>query len=314
MAEGVVTRRFASVDEAAKAVIGEETGSNVDRLRRKFREQNWYDRGLKDYVEAEIGRRSAEASSSASFKGIVVAADGSIITPKGRVIRGFWAFYVRSCLGIVRGFTPPGMLAFLSAALSFALILAGLKVISIAGIIAVSCVTSFFGLFLWASNAARNASLRERIAHLAALLIFFGGIASIMRLWTPDPSFLLGSAFGSFSVAAGAMVVGSYLISALEEHGNKTGRRESIEFKGLAAAMFIIIFGSGSFPVWSDMWQMNARFEMAAFTTRKINDAIVEMKDMDPGVDIRPLVSIQDSITKSVMPKLGKARGNTSGH
>jgi hypothetical protein len=60
MAAGVITRRFASVDEAAKAVIGEASGSNVDRLRRKYREQNWHQKGLDDYVDAEIKRRSEE--------------------------------------------------------------------------------------------------------------------------------------------------------------------------------------------------------------------------------------------------------------
>lgn len=57
MADGIVTRRYGSVDEAAKAVLGNSPVSNADRLRRKFREQNWYERGLNDYVEAELQRR-----------------------------------------------------------------------------------------------------------------------------------------------------------------------------------------------------------------------------------------------------------------
>jgi hypothetical protein len=57
MADGLVSREFSSVDEAAKAVLGEDTGSNVDRLRRKFREQGWYERGLNDHVEAQILER-----------------------------------------------------------------------------------------------------------------------------------------------------------------------------------------------------------------------------------------------------------------
>ncbi|MCS4089118.1 hypothetical protein [Rhizobium sp. BK176] len=62
MSDGIITRRFTSVEEAAKAVLDEEAGSNVDRLRRKFREQNWYERGLNDYVKAEINRRAAETA------------------------------------------------------------------------------------------------------------------------------------------------------------------------------------------------------------------------------------------------------------
>jgi hypothetical protein len=57
MADGMVTRRFDSVEEAVKTVLGESGGSNVDRLRRKFREQGWYERGLDAYVQAEIARR-----------------------------------------------------------------------------------------------------------------------------------------------------------------------------------------------------------------------------------------------------------------
>ncbi|TLX16097.1 hypothetical protein [Rhizobium sp. MHM7A] len=57
MADGLVSREFGSVDEGAKAVLGEDTGSNVDRLRRKFREQGWYEKGLEDYVEAQIAER-----------------------------------------------------------------------------------------------------------------------------------------------------------------------------------------------------------------------------------------------------------------
>lgn len=44
MADGIVVKKYGSVDEAAKNVLGEDGGSNVDRLRRKFREQGWYER------------------------------------------------------------------------------------------------------------------------------------------------------------------------------------------------------------------------------------------------------------------------------
>jgi hypothetical protein len=57
MADGLVAREYASVEEAAKAVLSEDSGSNVDRLRRKFREQGWYERGLNDYVETQIAER-----------------------------------------------------------------------------------------------------------------------------------------------------------------------------------------------------------------------------------------------------------------
>lgn len=64
MAEGLVSREFNSVDEAARTVLDEDTGSNVDRLRRKFREQGWYEKGLNDYVEAQIAERGLIKSNS----------------------------------------------------------------------------------------------------------------------------------------------------------------------------------------------------------------------------------------------------------
>jgi hypothetical protein len=72
MAEGLVTREFGSVDEAAKVVLGEESGSNVDRLRRKFREQGWYEVGLSQYVEAKITERGLISPSKGARLGAEV--------------------------------------------------------------------------------------------------------------------------------------------------------------------------------------------------------------------------------------------------
>lgn len=58
MAEGVFSRKYGSVDEAAKAVTGEEGGSNVDRLRRKFRTDDWFGKGLEIHVENVIKARA----------------------------------------------------------------------------------------------------------------------------------------------------------------------------------------------------------------------------------------------------------------
>lgn len=61
MAEGMFSRKYGSVDEAARAVTGEDGGSNVDRLRRKFRTDGWFEKGLNDYVEATIKERGLVA-------------------------------------------------------------------------------------------------------------------------------------------------------------------------------------------------------------------------------------------------------------
>lgn len=51
MAKGIIEGRYSSVTEAAKKVLGEDAGSNVDRLRRKFRDDGSFQRGREGYVE-----------------------------------------------------------------------------------------------------------------------------------------------------------------------------------------------------------------------------------------------------------------------
>lgn len=49
MARGIMTGEYTSVEQAARAVLNEDGGSNVDRLRRKFRQDNWFVKGRDDY-------------------------------------------------------------------------------------------------------------------------------------------------------------------------------------------------------------------------------------------------------------------------
>lgn len=65
MATGMMEREYLSVDEAARQVLGEEGGANVDRLRRKFRSENWFEKGLAIHVENEIRRRGLVPKGSA---------------------------------------------------------------------------------------------------------------------------------------------------------------------------------------------------------------------------------------------------------
>jgi hypothetical protein len=59
MAVGLFDGRFKSVDHAARSVLSDPKQSNVDRLRRKFRQQGWIDRGREEFlrqsVEGDIG-------------------------------------------------------------------------------------------------------------------------------------------------------------------------------------------------------------------------------------------------------------------
>ncbi len=50
MAIGIFDGRFKSVDHAARSVLSDPKQSNVDRLRRKFRQQGWMDKGRDEFL------------------------------------------------------------------------------------------------------------------------------------------------------------------------------------------------------------------------------------------------------------------------
>lgn len=98
MSKGIVSRRFTSVDEAARTVLGEKSGSNVDRLRRKFRDQKWYERGLQAYVAEEIERQAKGASCAETPENR--AADETVLT-----IAAWkrWRRYASACVAAILG-------------------------------------------------------------------------------------------------------------------------------------------------------------------------------------------------------------------
>jgi hypothetical protein len=50
MGQGIMTGEYSSVEQAARAVLQENGGSNVDRLRRKFRQDGWFAKSRDEYV------------------------------------------------------------------------------------------------------------------------------------------------------------------------------------------------------------------------------------------------------------------------
>jgi hypothetical protein len=54
MAKGIIECRYSSVDGAAKHVLGEAAGSNVDRLRRKFRQGRWLEKGRDAWLNEQL--------------------------------------------------------------------------------------------------------------------------------------------------------------------------------------------------------------------------------------------------------------------
>jgi hypothetical protein len=54
MAVGLFEGRFKSVDQAARTVLSDPKQSNVDRLRRKFRQQGWMDKGREEFLRQSL--------------------------------------------------------------------------------------------------------------------------------------------------------------------------------------------------------------------------------------------------------------------
>jgi hypothetical protein len=50
MGHGIMTGEYSSVEQAARTVLQEDGGSNVDRLRRKFRQDGWFVKSRDEYV------------------------------------------------------------------------------------------------------------------------------------------------------------------------------------------------------------------------------------------------------------------------
>jgi hypothetical protein len=50
MGRGIMLGEYSSVEQAARSVLGEASGSNVDRLRRKFRQEGWFVKSRDEYV------------------------------------------------------------------------------------------------------------------------------------------------------------------------------------------------------------------------------------------------------------------------
>ncbi len=67
MAVGIFDGRFKSVDHAARSVLADPKQSNVDRLRRKFRQQDWMDRGREEFLRQSLEPEDVDDCPSATF-------------------------------------------------------------------------------------------------------------------------------------------------------------------------------------------------------------------------------------------------------
>jgi hypothetical protein len=231
MAAGLVSRRYSSVDEAAKSVLCEEGGSNVDRLRRKFREQNWYEKGLDAHVEAEIASRGLIAE-----PGYHRAARRMLHTVRapledlGRL---------KSAAAPVAQIRPKSSLMTFSLATTtlFAAVASGFVAMSSALLVAVICCTLI--LFAWADRTSENVDGRTAGIHLSCLGVATALIVAVFGHLEYNPEFTLGSPEGALATSIGLTAMGVYATSFIGSKTRRAGTRRTLEVSCLIAALSI---------------------------------------------------------------------------
>jgi hypothetical protein len=233
MAAGVISKRFGSVDEAAKAVLNEEAGSNVDRLRRKFREQDWFARGLAEYVEAEIASRGLikEPGPLRLFRSL----RGTLAFP-GRLKRKTWLSGM-AVMKESRPKTPTAAVTFAAAGL-IGLMASGVVTATTALMLALS--SALFTAVFWADRASEFADRRQARSHLTAMTLATAAAVVSFGYASPDAAYTLGSFAGSVAAAFGLTSLGVYVTSYISVEAHRAGRRKTFEVSALIVALSIL--------------------------------------------------------------------------
>lgn len=233
MADGIITRQFNSVDEAAKAVLGEEGGSNVDRLRRKYREQNWHEKGLAAFVEAEIARRDLIAA-PAHMK-LLHALRTRLASPMTTAVQAFTA-----SKQVLTTTKPDGKTALPMAVAT--LLLAGVSISVIPMIYAMAAFLAFtlFALTSWADRSSETADARKAGFILSAMAGSVAALVGAFGLLSPNSDYSVGSMHGSITLAIGLSVIGVYATSFVSTRAAAAGRRKTFEVSALIIALAIM--------------------------------------------------------------------------
>jgi hypothetical protein len=237
MAEGMVTRRFASVEDAAKTVLDETGGSNVDRLRRKFREQGWYERGLESYVQAEIARRREDATPE------LVSVSKPIENLESKPL-GRWFFEKFGGVRVLAG----GFVAFVGVTLTVQSGLAQSGLAKASEVTMSLAIYTFLGLCVLAGYAGHKARGWGITVHLVVLFAMQHWAVRTLSTAFPDDFFSFRSAPGSLAFSMGMTVMGVYVFSAVEAWSKRAGKQKSPEFAALSLAIMLIsLFGVFNF-------------------------------------------------------------------
>lgn len=233
MAAGVISKRFGSIDEAAKAVLNEEAGSNVDRLRRKFREQDWFSKGLAEYVEAEIASRGLieEPKHIRFFRNL----QNTLLIPS-RLKRASWMNGVT----VVKEARPTASTAFVAVAAAMLVGLMASGAVAASTALMVALAGALFAGVFWADRASELADSQQARRHLSAISL--ATITAVVGFGysSPDAAFTLGSFAGSVAAALGLTALGVYLTSYVSVGARRAGRRKTFEVSALIIALTIL--------------------------------------------------------------------------
>jgi hypothetical protein len=284
MADGVIVRKYASVEDAAKSVLGEDSGSNVDRLRRKFREQHWYERGLNDYVDAEINRRGVDTAAPSH--------DPWFVNSKGVPMSDREIRVVKIMLAMFRQITPTASMAFGGMVAAFIACALYMRSVEPGVVLAPMAGLSVLGMAIWAFKAGLTSGVRKAAVDIGALVAFFGALTYAMNQMVPDPNYNTGSLPGSGLLAIGVSVIYLYLMAFVDQRFRKAGRANSPECIALAVAMSAVSFLAGAGSFVSDMKSNAQKVEVASDAYASIASAMADMKKADPKADTRPINSV----------------------
>lgn len=233
MADGIITRRFNSVDEAAKAVLGEEAGSNVDRLRRKYREQNWHEKGLSAFVEAEISRRNL-IEAPAHMK-LLKRLSGILASPTVTALQS-----ITVSKRVLAATKPDGKTALPMVVAT--LLLAAVSVSAIPMIYAMAAFLGFtlFALTSWADRSSEEADFRSAGFILSGMAAVVAALVGAFGLLSPNSAYSVGSMHGSIVLAIGLSVMGVYATSFISTRAITAGRRKTFEVSALITTLAIM--------------------------------------------------------------------------
>jgi hypothetical protein len=231
MATGLVSRRYSSVDEAAKAVLCEDAGSNVDRLRRKFRAQNWYEKGLAAHVEAEIAGRGliAEPGYHRTARKLLL----TVMAPLESLRR------VKSVAAPMSAIRPKtSLMAFsLATTVLFAAATSGIVDMSTVLLMAVFCCVAI--LVAWADKTSEAVTAQTARIHLCGLGVLTASLVAVFGHFDAAPEFTMGSSQGALSTSIGVTIMGVYSTSFIGTRTRLAGTRKTLEVGLLIAALSV---------------------------------------------------------------------------